>query len=350
MNQKKIVMILGSMHRGGAERVISILSQDYAEKGWSVDVILLLFNNVEYILHPKVNVIDMAYDERKSRIARVPKWLYGIRKYIKDSKPDVVLSFAARINILVKIACIGMKQRLFVSERNDPRCDGRSKLVDLLTKVLYPKTSACIFQTRRAASYFPNLNNKVIIANPIMIFDIADKIKEHKIVAAGRLSAQKNQKLLIEAFSEISTRYPMYTLEIYGDGELLEELIQCAKDHGVEEKTVFHGNVFDLHKQIANAEIFVLSSDFEGLSNALLEAMMMGLPCISTNCAGSDEYIESEKNGLLVPVGNVEEMASALERLIKDEKLRIKLGEQAKMDSDIFSKDAILHKWHSLMD
>ncbi len=350
MKQKKIVMILGSMNRGGAERVISILSHDYAEKGWNVELVLLLFNRVDYILHPNVRIIDMTCGEGYSRMKRIPRWLYGIRKYIRKNKPDIVLAFAARINLLTQIACIGLKQRIFISERNDPNCDGRSKLINIATNIFYPKAAGCIFQTERASGYFPKLKNKKIIANPIMVAEFASVNKLCRIVTVGRLTAQKNQKMLIRAFSKISDKYPMHTLDIYGDGELLEELKKCARENFVANKVLFHGNVIDVHKQIANAELFVLSSDYEGLSNALLEAMMMGLPCISTNCAGSDEYIRDGENGILIPVGDEKALIIALDKMLSDDKLRIRCAEQAKKDSVIFSEKIILQKWHELMD
>ena len=347
---KKIAIILGSMGRGGAERVASILSADYAKQGWQVDLVLLLFNKVEYELHPNVNVIDLSFSEERSRVKRAPLWLSGIRKYIKENRPEVVLSFAARINVLVQLACTGLRQKIFISERNDPKCDGRSKLVDIATKMLYPRAAGCIFQTQRAASYFPQLKNKTIIANPIAVAEQAAEQKKKKIVKVGRLAPQKNQKMLIGAFSKIAERFPQHTLDIYGAGELQEELSQYAYALGVGERVIFHGNAPDVHRQIADAEVFCLSSDYEGLSNALLEAMMMGLPCISTDCAGSDEYICSGENGILVPVGDEAAMAEALIAMLSDEQLRNRCAQQAKNSAVAVSTETVLLKWHELLD
>ena len=140
---KKLVVVLGSMGRGGAERVVSIISDFYANKGWKVYIVLLLSNKVDYELNENVEVIDLS-GKTASRIKRLPSWLFGIRRVVKEIKPDTVLSFAARINIIVQLAVKGLKQKVVVSERNDPYSDGRSKVVDFFTSRLYPKAHTVI--------------------------------------------------------------------------------------------------------------------------------------------------------------------------------------------------------------
>ena len=153
MANKKIVFFLGSMNRGGAERVISILSRDYAEKGWDTDICALIFNSVEYELAPSTNFHDFTGGQG-SRILRLPFWLKNIRQYVERSNPDVIVSFAARINVIVQIACIGLKKKIVISERNDPKCDGRGFLTRVCTTLLYPSASAIVFQTERVKSSF----------------------------------------------------------------------------------------------------------------------------------------------------------------------------------------------------
>lgn len=152
-----------------------------------------------------------------------------------------------------------------------------------------------VFQTKRVSSYFPYLSNATIIFNPISVSSVSKNTNLKKIVTVGRLTVQKNQKLLIESFSEVLKKYPNIILEIYGDGEKREELKYIIKTLGVSNNVIFKGNILNVHEAIADAGLFVLSSDYEGLSNALMEAMMMGLPCISTTCAGSDELISDGK-------------------------------------------------------
>lgn len=347
---KKVTFILASLNRGGAERVISILSDYCSKKGMEVDIILLLFNEVSYNIAENIHIYDFTGGQQ-SRIKRLPYWIKSIRRYVKENKPDVIVSFVARINVIVQTACLGLKQHIIVSERNDPYSDGRSRMVDMLTALLYPKADSVVFQTKRAAGYFKKCDLKArIISNPISVEMCADAPQKGKIVSVGRLYPQKNHKMLIEAVADAKKTVPYVQLYIYGEGELKEELQQYAEKFGISDAVHFMGNVPDVHRQISDADIFVLSSDYEGLSNALLEAMMMGLPCISTNCAGSDEYIENGKNGILVPVGDCAAMSSAISKLLSDSDLKKKLGENARLTSAEFAKEPVLQKWFELIN
>lgn len=349
-NQKKIAFILGSMGRGGAERVISILSKDFAERGWTTHIGLLLFNVVDYALDPTTKVFDFTGNV-SSRIKRVPYWLKNLRHYIKNEKPDVIVSFAARINVLVLLAALGTRTKVIVSERNDPSCDGRGIVAKILVRLLYPLSKKIIFQTKRSLNYFPKsfLKKSVVIPNPISVACLASEQKKKKIVSVGRLTKQKNHALLIRAFAEVSKEYPEHELYIYGDGELLDELKSLSVQMSVGSKVHFEGNVPNVHERIADAEFFVLSSDYEGLSNALLEAMMMGLPCISTNCAGADEYIENEKSGFLVPVGDKEELVKVIKRCLMKPLFLSTISKNAVKSVSCLQKEIVLKKWNSIV-
>ena len=147
----------------------------------------------------------------------------------------------------------------------------------------------------------------------------------------------------------IADKYPDYILEIYGEGELKEELQKQINEYGLEKRIILKGTFINIHERIADATLFILSSDYEGLSNALLEALMMGIPCISTNCAGADEFIESGVNGLLTPVGDAAKMAISIDRMLGDKELRAYCGRNAREKAQSFSKDKVLRLWHELM-
>ncbi len=351
MKQKRIAFFLGSMKRGGAERVISILSKEYAASGWDTDIALLLFPEVEYQLDESTRVYDFT-GSTQSRIKRVPLWLKSIRAYVKEHKPDVILTFAARINILVILACLGLPVKIVASERNDPRYDGRGKLSAMLVNILYPRVSKIVFQTKQVQNLFTKRiqKNSVVIPNPISVAAERSETTQKRIVSMGRLTEQKNQKMLLAAFAEATKNHPEYELVIYGEGPLRGALTQQAEELHISDKVQFPGNVLNVHEKIKDAEIFVLSSDYEGLSNALLEAMQMGFPCISTMCAGADEYIETGKNGMLVPVGDKNAMRDALLYMMEHEEETKKMGKNAKETSNLFCAENVLSKWREVLD
>lgn len=348
--KKRIAFILGGMGRGGAERVISILSNHYIQNGWEVDILMLLNNRVEYELHSNITLIDLS-NEKKSRLRMLPYWLKSIRSYIKKTKPTVLVSFAARISIICLFAKMFIKVPIIISERNDPKADTRGRFAKMLIPLLYTKADKIIFQTEYAKSCF-NIKIQalgVIIYNPVNIMCFAQEEKQNKIVNIGRLDPQKNQKLLISAFKGVLEQYPDYKLEIYGSGILKGELIRYIGELNINNNVSLEGNVLDLHERIKDAKIMVLSSDFEGLSNALLEAMMMGLPCISTTCAGATEIINDGNNGLLVPVGDKESMTKAMLKLIENKELALSLGNEAKNVAKLVSQENVIGKWDDVI-
>ncbi len=349
---KKIVFFIGSMGRGGAERVISLLANDYAQRGWETQICMLLENKVGYELNPQIKVFDYT-GTTSNRIMRIPYWLRIIRSHIKKEDPYVIISFVARINILVLASCCRLNNRIIISERNDPRYDGRGYIVNLLTSILYRKAERVVFQTNTAKQFFGKEIQKkgVIIPNPIYVPERETRENPSKVfVSVGRLLPQKNHKLLLKAFEQIHYSFPEYRLCIYGEGELRNELINEIKRRGLDDCVNLPGNFPDIHDRIADAFCFVLSSDYEGLSNALLEAMSLGLPCISTNCAGVEDYIINSENGLIVAVGDSEGLASAMKRMIDDPVLREKCGRSAKNVKTILNKDVVLERWHNVID
>lgn len=348
---KRVAFILGTMATGGAERVISNISNEYAKQGWETDICVLLRNEVEYELDPSTRIIDMTGDG-KSRIKLAPYWLKEIRQYVRKNRPDVIVSFAARINVLVLLACIGLKTKIIVSERNDPKYDGRGLPTRVLTRLLYPHASCVVFQTERVRSYF---GKKVqaksrVIPNPVTINVQSHDTDPTKIVTVGTLKAQKNHKLLIQAFEKAHKLHPEMKLYIYGDGSCRQITEDLIAELNLTDSVFLPGASNHVHDEISNASFFVLSSDYEGLSNALLEAMCMGLPCISTDCAGSDEYIVEGDNGLLTPVGDVDSLQKAMLRFVEDNQLREKCGENAKKVKDRVGTESALNQWKEVIE
>jgi len=208
-----------------------------------------------------------------------------------------------------------------------------------------------VFQSKRVQGMFSKAvrAKSTIILNPVDVKEERTESTAHRIVTVGRLNEQKNHKLLLSAFSRFSAEKPEYVLDIYGQGPMKDETEDCIRSLGLTGKAFLRGFSSDVHKDIRDAEMFVLSSDYEGLSNALLEAMMMGMPCISTDCAGSDEVLKDGENGLLVPVKDEEALYKAMLSMADDPALRERLGQAAKETSRSFHIDEVMKQWEQLL-
>lgn len=347
---KKIVFFTGYMGRGGAERVISILSRQYAELGWTVQIVMLLHKNVEYDLDSRVELVDLSSDKgiRKDCV----RVLGRIRKFLKKEQPSICVVFMAQICLLVGLAASGLHIPLVMSERIDPSQVKRNYIYRKSLNYFYSHCKRTVLQTQRAMRYFPSKvqNNSTIITNPICVNTEVSSNPKHRIVTAGRLEPQKNQKMLIRAFAEFKKCFPEYSMDIYGEGTLKEELQALINELGMSDCIKLPGNVPNLHECIADAEIFVLPSNFEGLSNALLEAMMMGLPCIATRCAGCDEVIDDGENGLLIDVGDTDGLVQAMVKLASDPSFARRLAKRSKQDSSQFHVDNVIAKWRRVIE
>lgn len=347
---KKITFFMSSMGRGGAERVVSILSRKYCELGWRVDICMLLHNISEYALDERVQVLDLSNDGTNK-----VNMIFSIRKYMKKEKPDIVVPFLSKISALFYIATFGMNItpcRVIVSERIDPYAVDYPNILRIIIKRSFEKADGIVFQTKRAQSYYSRKiqEKSCIIGNPVTMNIAKATISEDVIITAGRLEQQKNQKMLINAFEKIAEKYPEYELHIFGEGKLRKDLENLILEKRMGKRIKLMGSRADYHEELAKADLFVLPSNYEGLSNALLEAMMMGVPCISTECAGSDEIIDNGINGILVPVGNETKMAHAMDILISDTSMKKKIGSEAKKSVRNFEIEKIIVAWQNVLE
>ena len=336
---KRYIFFIGTLRNGGAERVVSMLANQMAEQGKSVEILTFYDRAVCYPISPKVMLTSV----EKYKKGKVKGFLW-IRRYFKENA-KAVISFLAPFNTMSIPATFGTKVPIVVADRNDPRKVPSNFFVRKLRDFLYLFADGVVLQTEDNRAYFCKKvrEKSAVIYNPVTMDDqigiALDAAKEKIIVSAGRLTRQKNQNMLIRAFSEIVKKYPEYKLVIYGEGPDREKLQSLITSLNLQEQVILPGNVSDLHDRMKTAEMFVLSSDYEGMPNALIEAMCIGLPVISTLVSGTRELIDPRKNGILISCSDEAQLTEAMEDLILNPKKRslfanenVKLAEKLKVD------------------
>lgn len=346
-----IMFVSSSMEDGGAQRVISVLANAYAGQNKQVEIISIEGGEPEYGLDANVVYLPFPGRRESGKIKRMKAREAFIKACIKEYNPDIVISFCTEPNIYTIAAARTCDIPVIVSERNDPERDPRSKFARTLRKLLYPFADGFVFQTNQAANYFTKgiKSRSVVISNPVKQ-NLPEVYRgEHRkaVVTAARLEPQKNIDLLLISFAEISNKYPDYCLEIYGRGDEEQRLVELAQSLGIQDCVKFKGFSLHLHEEIRDAACFVLSSDYEGMPNALIEAMALGLPVISTDCpcGGPAMLIQNGTNGLLVPVGDADKMSAAMIKIIESEELSTLLGRNAEEIREDLAPLVISERW-----
>lgn len=299
------------MTSGGAERVIAQLVNYFTEKDISCRIITTENGEVMYPLHEKVDVVAIGKKSDNKAIDRILRYK-EVRNIVQANKPDVVLTMPEDTGIYAILALIGTGIPVYVSERNNPWVMPDVKITRLLRKVAYPFAKGIIFQTQMAKSFFPKYIQKkgVVLQNPVDATRIPKPYigeRKKQFVAVGRLEKQKNFPLLINAFAKFCEDVDGYELVIYGEGNERENLENLINKLQLTGHVQLPGRDFDVLNKINDSAAFILSSDYEGMPNALIEAMCMGMPVISTDCpsGGPKELITDGINGILIPVNDL---------------------------------------------
>lgn len=310
----KISFVITSLVRSGAETVTFRLAKHYADEGHDVEIIMLLYNKIEFDVPSNIKVVNFA-GTTNSRVRRITYWLRSLKKHFKERNPDVVISFIARINILTLLSLRKTTAKVIISERNDPRHDTRTKITWFLINRLYPRADYIVFQTEEAKKLFKKkIQQKgVVISNPVKIEKITtlEEYDKNLILYAGRFSEQKDVQTIIRAAERVHQVIPQLRFELYGDGPLKESINQIIKNKHLNNVVYINDNSPDIEKIMRNSWVFLLSSLYEGMSNSLLEASYSGVPCLTTPVLGSS-VIEEGKNGFFFNFKDYEKLADLI--------------------------------------
>lgn len=347
----KIMFYTSSLGKGGAERVISILSNNLSVK-YDIDIVVNTLKNCSYKINDNIKLIELDKKRTKLHFIRNIKRIFNTKKIIQKEKPDIIISFlpipSYRILILKKKFS---DIPVIVADRNDPAHEYKSLINKITMTILYARANAFVFQTEQQKQYFNEKiqNNSTIIYNPIKdeFLRSSKTEKENTIITIGRLVKQKNHKILINAFSNISKNYPEYTLKIFGEGPFKRKLQKQINKLNMSKKIKLCGITNSVKEELEKAKIFILSSNYEGMPNALIEAMAVGVPCICTNCpcGGPKELINNGVNGILIDVNNAKQLEEQINFLIINEDVRNKLSRKSIKIREKLSTSKIVQEW-----
>lgn len=362
----KVCFFYGNLLRGGAQRVMSGLANQFT--AWGDEVILLTLDKGDsgYKLDPGVRVcgLDVAGDSgnRVDSLSRMGKTLKALRRWERRERPDVVICFSTHLSFQLLLAlsfCRG-RCKMIASERANPAVVEKHALEHLEDRCL-ERLDGFIFQTQRVSELFPqSLREKGrVIHNGLFSGDIPETVTEYSqrrfksICAIGRLDYQKAYDTMIKAFAIFARQHPEHVLNIYGRGpdKLRKELQELAANLNVGGRVIFHGNLPDVLDRIKDDGMFLMTSRYEGMPNALIEAMACGLPCVCTDCDfGPGELIEDGVSGLLSPVDDTEAIAAAMARIADEPGLGEKLSRGALEIRRSHSREEICRQYHSYIE
>lgn len=372
-----ICFVIDDMNNGGAQRVVSVLANAFCEQGHLVRI--LSWKGSETPSYPLVPGVQSIFLDRevlpaqnpmrrltfkiKSRLTpaksdileAINRYKDGsdrVAAYFKAHPADVVFSFLVTSNIFVGLAARRIHAKIVVAERNFPDRPMEAYLKELRNRA-YAKADVCVFQTKEQAEAFPKAIQKkaIVIPNPVKDGLPAPFVGERRksIVNYCGFKEHKNIPLLLDAFALIAEKHPDYTLELfgYGDEKPVKEKIATL---GLADRVTMRPFLSDIHSEVKDAAMFVMSSDYEGMPNALIEAVAIGLPVISTDCkgGGAKALIRDHENGLLTPVGDAKALAEAMEFYIEQPNKAEEYAKEALSIKRDLSLDKIAERWLAL--
>lgn len=353
--RKTIAFYIGSLRKGGAERVFVNLAEYFQGEGYRVVMVTQYRREDEYDLPVGMDRILSDIGEEKVTASRVVNFFRRFNKLHaiwKKEKPNLVLSCIGKNNFMAVATTVGTRTKAVVSVVGEAKEEYPSKRMRMLADVLFSQAAGVILQTERSRGFFcRKVGEKAVILpnslNPAFIRPRYEGVREKEIVSVGRMDANKNHEMQLRAFAALKDKYPEYILVIYGEGELRAHIEDLAAALGIAERVSLPGVVPDVASRIWRASLFLLTSYSEGVSNALIEALALGLPVIATDVpsGGTEELMRDGENGLVIPPGDQAALARAMDRLLGDPAYANSLGRKAVGIQDRLAPERVNPMW-----
>ena len=381
----RIAMYISSMNRGGAEHVMANLISYFVSSGYDVILVTTHKAECEYTLCGR-EMTEYSASERKDengiasakihepesgsdgsliryyseideqgkggRISNFRSRCRKLEEIWRAAKPDVILSFIGKNNMMAIKTAQKFRIPVAVSVRADPELEYPGEAMKIAAKHYYLKAALVIMQTQESIGFFGEQIRKkaIVLRNPIdpkFLSCNTDDAREKVIMAVGRCDENKRHSMIIDAFAAVSPRLPGYRLVIYGEGELRNELATKVRDMGMADIISLPGVSDEIWAKMKKSSIFVLASDSEGMPNSLIEAMCMGMTCISTDCpcGGPGMLIEDKINGLLIPVGDQNALERALVFAADNSDNDRNIAHAAQKMRNIYDSEKVYGEW-----
>ncbi len=346
----KALIVTPGLSGGGAERVATNIANALSAYGHEVAVAPVYDDKHEYRLTEEAR-ISACLSTRKGIRGTLDRSV-KLKKLLSAEHPDVTLSFVITDMAFSELTAAPVVQTL----RNDPWNEGTNKAHKVLRDFAFQRASAVVFQTGKSMEYFPDsIRAKgIVLPNPLEVASLprwSGDATKREFIAAGRLEPQKNYPMLFRAFACFSATHPDHVLSVYGEGSQRKELESLIRDLGMDGRIVLKGRTNQVHECMAAASCFVMSSDYEGVSNSMLEALCIGMPCVVTDHSpgGAREYITDGENGLLTKVGDFEDMARAMARIADEPGLAERLGAKAALTRGRVDSETVCRQWERML-
>ena len=360
INKKKIAFVIGALAPGGAERVITNLSNSLIGD-FDVTIITFIESEPFYTLNNSVKVISCFKElPRPKSFIDSLKLNYSILKktseITKREKVDLLIGFITQANIKAVLAAKLNKIPCLISERNDPLKSDIPKLWVTLRKYIYPKADCLIVQTEKVKQVYERMiktKEMVVLPNPIsselsQLSEAYTTDRENIILSVGTFNDDKRQERIIYAFNEL--QLSNWKLILLGEGPNRSKLEALIKELKLSDKVQLISKVKNVHDYYNKASVFAFSSKAEGFPNVLLEAMDFGLPSISTDCNyGPSELIVDGENGFLVPVDDHPMFVKKLGELVNDKDLQMSFSIKSKEATKNFLDTNVSSSWKNLI-